>query len=131
MAATLADSAPLSYLLTSLPNVAWILNLRGSDIAFSPLFYAYLLVGMEECVLWVQEGTLSDEATAQMEQLSVRVAPYDAIWEEIKGKKVRISQFMRIARSENGPAGRIDPGELGAVLRCCASSGRGTLSEPE
>ncbi|KAL8281074.1 hypothetical protein RQP46_006432 [Phenoliferia psychrophenolica] len=84
-----------SYLLTALPNIAWILNLRGSDILFSPLFYAYLLVGEEETVLWVQDGTLSEDAATAMKELGVRVAPYEAVWSEIKGVKENYTQVAR------------------------------------
>ncbi|KAK4700784.1 Xaa-Pro aminopeptidase, partial [Phenoliferia sp. Uapishka_3] len=68
-----------SYLLTSLPNIAWLLNLRGSDIMFSPLFYAYMLVDADEVVLWVQDGALSKEARVAVEEVGGRIAGEEKI----------------------------------------------------
>ena len=45
--------------LSTLDDIAWILNLRGDDITFNPLFYAYLLLGKESCFLFVNENKIS------------------------------------------------------------------------
>lgn len=40
--------------VSSLDDIAWLLNLRGSDIAFNPVFLAYLLIGEKEVVLFTE-----------------------------------------------------------------------------
>ena len=37
-----------SILLTNLDDIAWMLNLRGSDIEYNPLFFSYSIVYLEE-----------------------------------------------------------------------------------
>ena len=54
-------------LISSLPDIAWILNLRGSDISFNPLFVSYLLIGKGSCYLYINEGQLSTELSEMME----------------------------------------------------------------
>ncbi|KAM0753126.1 Creatinase/aminopeptidase [Meredithblackwellia eburnea MCA 4105] len=88
----LADGRTPSYLLTSLPNIAWILNLRGSDIAFSPLFFAYLLVAPSELILWIQDNTLTDEARQAFEEIGGQVREYGAVWQDIKGRTIFANQ---------------------------------------
>ena len=65
---------------------------------YSPLFYAYFLVGLEESILWVQDGTLSEGAAAALEEQGVRVSPYEAVWEEIKGKEVSFDTLRSLVR---------------------------------
>ncbi|GAA5840109.1 hypothetical protein JCM11251_000607 [Rhodosporidiobolus azoricus] len=76
-----------SFLLTSLPPIAWLLNLRGQDIAFNPVFYGYLLVRPataqkgEKVILWVQKGAVTEDVRKRVEEeLGGRVEEYgDAI----------------------------------------------------
>ncbi|GAA6012283.1 hypothetical protein JCM10207_002787 [Rhodosporidiobolus poonsookiae] len=85
------EGAPTpSFLLSSLPAIAWLLNLRGGDIAFNPVFYGYVLVhpgaGGEGggVKVWVQEGTLSAEAQHALREVGAEVRCYDRAVEELK-----------------------------------------------
>ncbi len=42
--------------LSALDDIAWLLNLRGSDIKYNPVFFAYTVVTKEEIILFVNEG---------------------------------------------------------------------------
>lgn len=77
-----------SFLATSLDNLAWLLNLRGSDILYSPFFYGYLLVGPQDITLWIQDGALSEDAAAALQELGVGVESYDKVWEGVKNVKI-------------------------------------------
>ncbi|HVJ91778.1 MAG TPA: aminopeptidase P family protein [Labilithrix sp.] len=65
------------HLVSTLDDVAWLLNLRGSDVAYNPVFLAHLLVGPSEIVLFVGEGKIAPELAARLAGDGVRVAPYD------------------------------------------------------
>eukprot|EP01138_Halocafeteria_seosinensis_P003753 gb/GECG01003837.1/.p1 GENE.gb/GECG01003837.1/~~gb/GECG01003837.1/.p1 ORF type:complete len:764 (+),score=57.86 gb/GECG01003837.1/:1-2292(+) len=46
----------VSYILvTALDEIAWLLNLRGTDIAYNPLFFAYVLLGPKEVFLYMDQ----------------------------------------------------------------------------
>ncbi|GAA5856899.1 hypothetical protein JCM8547_008450 [Rhodosporidiobolus lusitaniae] len=73
-----------SFLLTTLPSLAWALNLRGSDIAFNPVFYSFVLVrpapeGADAgVVLWVQGGGVTQEVRRRVEgELGGEVREYE------------------------------------------------------
>lgn len=66
-------------LLTALDEIAWLLNLRGNDVKYTPVFLAYMLVTQNESLLCVHEKILSDEIREKLEQADVRIEPYDAI----------------------------------------------------
>ena len=64
------------YLIASLEDSAWLLNLRGGDIKGTPVFYAYSLVGMEKSVLFIEEQKVPAEIRAKLAEAKVEVMPY-------------------------------------------------------
>ncbi len=72
-------------LLTALDEIAWLLNLRGDDVLYTPVFLAYMILGQETAKLFVHEEILSGEIRAGLERDGVAVYPYDAIAESLRG----------------------------------------------
>lgn len=66
-------------LLTALDEIAWLLNLRGNDVKYTPVFMAYMLVMQEQAVLCVHEQILSEEICGELKDAGVSIKPYDAI----------------------------------------------------
>ncbi|KIK28257.1 hypothetical protein PISMIDRAFT_7740 [Pisolithus microcarpus 441] len=62
--------------VTLLDEVAWLFNLRGSDIDFNPVFFAYAIVTRDSAVLFVDEGQLDDSVKIHLGQ-EVCVRPYE------------------------------------------------------
>ncbi|MEO5811400.1 MAG: aminopeptidase P family protein [Rhodanobacter sp.] len=68
------------HLLSSLDDIAWLLNLRGSDVACNPVFLAHMLVGAEQqATLFVDYGKLDDALAAALAADDVDIAPYAGI----------------------------------------------------
>ena len=42
--------------LSALDDIAWLLNLRGSDIQYNPVFFSYTVVTPDRVFLFVNEG---------------------------------------------------------------------------
>lgn len=72
------------HLITRLDDISWLLNLRGADIACTPVFLSYLLLTEKRAVLFCQEKALSEDVMRYLEQLGVFVMPYAAIYEEVE-----------------------------------------------
>lgn len=66
-------------LVCALDEIAWLLDLRGSDIAYTPVFLAYFLLAPERGVLYVQDGVLSGELTERLAAAGVFIETYDAV----------------------------------------------------
>lgn len=66
------------YVFTDLSDVAWLLNLRGGDIAYNPLFTAYLTLAAEsgQFTLFTHLATLTPAALAALQQAGVALKPY-------------------------------------------------------
>lgn len=66
-------------LMTQLDDIAWTLNLRGSDVHCTPVFVAWLIVAEETAVLFVKDEKLSPEVTDYLHGEGVAVDDYDNI----------------------------------------------------
>ncbi|XP_053129371.1 xaa-Pro aminopeptidase 2 isoform X2 [Hemicordylus capensis] len=58
--------SPTALFLSGLEETAWLFNLRGDDIPFTPVFYAYALLTKTDISLFVHEGRLSPEASQSL-----------------------------------------------------------------
>jgi len=69
-----------SHVLSSLDDIAWLLNLRGSDVACNPVFLSYLIVEERSCTLFVNESAVNAEVRAYLDSLNISVMPYNDIY---------------------------------------------------
>lgn len=72
------------HVITSLDDVAWTLNVRGNDVAYSPLLLSYLVITMDQVDLYVDETKLNDEIRANFNKVNVVLHPYNDIYEAMK-----------------------------------------------
>ena len=81
-------------LISALDEIAWLLNLRGRDIDFNPLFYSYLLVGTDDSYLFIDEKKLPEAIRRILESEEIYIEDYDRIWQlsDIAYGKVIIDQ---------------------------------------
>ena len=68
-----------SLLVSMLDEVAWTLNLRGSDIEYNPVFVSYLLICPDTARLYVNRQKLTPEVTEYLKAEGVEVHDYDTI----------------------------------------------------
>jgi len=66
-------------LVSSLPDIAWILNLRGNDISFNPLFVSYLLIGKGISYLYIGKDQLSSDLTLLLEKEGLVVKSFEEL----------------------------------------------------
>ncbi|OOS06636.1 Xaa-Pro aminopeptidase [Moraxella cuniculi DSM 21768] len=74
----MAEKGVSHHLVCSLDDIAWILNLRGSDVEFNPVFLSHLLIDEQKATLFVHQDKLSDVIIDTLTQAGVGVADYDA-----------------------------------------------------
>ena len=72
-------------LISALDEVAWTLNLRGSDVHCNPVFVSYLLITDKDSTLYIIENKLSEEVRSYLVENGVAVKPYSMIEEDLKG----------------------------------------------
>ena len=78
------EAQKAKYLFTSLlDEIAWVLNLRGNDIEYNPVFFAYLLISYIEsafhCTLFVNPDKVPPELLEYLTANQVSVQPYTSV----------------------------------------------------
>lgn len=67
------------HLISSLDDIAWLTDLRGSDVSFNPVFLSHLLVGKDSAVLFVDEQKLNEDAKIALQNAGIATADYSAV----------------------------------------------------
>ncbi|MDY4171565.1 MAG: aminopeptidase P family protein [Evtepia sp.] len=79
-------------LLTTLEDIAWLLNLRGGDVACTPVFLSYLALTQEGGVLFANAAAFPAQVLDQLEADGITLRPYDGIYSYAN----RISPSQRV-----------------------------------
>ncbi len=66
-------------LVSALDDIAWTLNLRGTDVHCNPVFVAYLVIEPEKATLFVHPGKLTDEVRDYLRAQGVAARDYDDV----------------------------------------------------
>ena len=94
----LRDRVPgAAYLLSTLDDIAWTLNLRGTDVAFNPVFYAYLLVLPDRATLFINKAKVSVGLKAALAADGVQLAPYRAVEEALRALDTGLTVYYDAA----------------------------------
>lgn len=78
------------HILTSLDDIAWVLNIRGNDIPHFPVVLSFLAITQTECCLFIHSKVLSESVRMQLEQWGITICDYEAIYSyvaQIEAKK--------------------------------------------
>jgi len=68
-----------AHVLSTLDDIAWILNLRGSDVPYNPVFVAHLLITSERATLFADASKFSEDLVTELGREHVELEPYDAL----------------------------------------------------
>lgn len=71
-------------LMSQLDDIAWTLNLRGSDVHCCPVFISHLLIGSRDATLFVDERKLTAEVNNYLAEQGITVKPYTSAGEALQ-----------------------------------------------
>ena len=77
--AMLEQHKATELLITTLDDIAWLFNLRGSDIECNPVFLAYALISRDTATLFVNQQRIEPDALAALNEAGIELAGYDEI----------------------------------------------------
>ncbi len=90
------------YVLTSLDDLAWLLNIRGGDVACCPVVLGFLTMRETETVLYTDEGKFAPALRQALETDGITFRPYLQVFEDVK--------------KCSGPV-LVDPGKVSYAIR--------------
>ncbi|EMT6945540.1 aminopeptidase P family protein [Neisseria gonorrhoeae] len=106
--AVMAEKGADYHLVSSLDGIAWLTNLRGSDVPFNPVFVSFLLIGKDSAVLFTEQCRLNAEAAAALQTAGITVEPYAQVADKlaqiggallIEPNKTAVSTLVRLPES--------------------------------
>jgi Xaa-Pro aminopeptidase len=69
------------FVVSMLDEIAWLFNLRGNDIPYNPVFFAYAVITPTTTTLYVDESKLPEDAKSHLSSVTIR--PYESIFSDI------------------------------------------------
>uniref|UniRef100_T1DMF3 Xaa-Pro aminopeptidase 1 n=1 Tax=Crotalus horridus TaxID=35024 RepID=T1DMF3_CROHD len=104
----MAERKALWFVVTALDDVAWLFNLRGSDVEYNPVFFAYAIIGIDTIRLFIGGNHLIDSNvrehlfldSAQDPELHIQILPYDSVLTVLKSICESLSPHEKVWLSD-------------------------------
>ena len=98
--AKLQDSKCSALVVTALDEIAWLLNLRGSDVEYNPVFLSFLLLTLTDATLYVDGSKITAEVKAHLGD-AVTVKEYSAFLSSLPALLPQLSASSRVLLDAN------------------------------
>lgn len=72
------------FILTSLDDIAWLLNIRGNDIHCCPVVLSYLIMTDTEVRLYANAADFSEEIRTNLADDGVKIYPYEDVYSYVQ-----------------------------------------------
>ncbi|XP_074615236.1 xaa-Pro aminopeptidase 1-like isoform X2 [Acropora palmata] len=118
--AALAKKKADILVVTALDEIAWLLNLRGSDVVFNPVFFAYVMIKQDELLLFINESKIDKAISKHLgldnsedaSNKNVTVSSYEGIWDAVNeaannGSRIWLSSSSSAALARLAPKTRL------------------------
>ena len=71
------EAGTTHHFVSTVDDLAWILNLRGADVSYNPVFLAHLLIAPDTATLFIAAAKVDARLAATLAADGVRLAPYE------------------------------------------------------
>ena len=78
------DASANMHILSSLDDIAWLLNIRGNDIAYCPLVLSYVILYEDRVELFADQTKFSGELIKLLRSDGIELYPYESIYDKIQ-----------------------------------------------
>ncbi|WP_302630303.1 aminopeptidase P family protein [uncultured Eubacterium sp.] len=78
------------FIDAALDEIAWLLNLRGNDIAYTPVFLSYMIIREDRAILCIHREVISEKIEDELKEDGIAIAEYEEIYklaDEISDKE--------------------------------------------
>ncbi len=80
---SMRDKAANWHFISTVDDIAWLLNLRGSDVSYNPIFIAHALIGMDGATLFIQSEKVPPAIRTALAQDQIQLADYHSAAEAL------------------------------------------------
>jgi Xaa-Pro aminopeptidase len=79
------------HLISTLDDIAWIFNIRGKDITYNPVAYAYALIGKTKSTIFIDPAKVDSDLHKVLGQDNIDIQPYAEIWKALNNLEEKSS----------------------------------------
>ncbi len=101
--AKMKEAGADTHILTCLYDIAWLLNIRGSDIDCVPVILSYLVLNQTECIWFLQEEVLTEEVKTYLTENQITTRDYNDIYEYV----TMLPETVKVLMNQSGVNYRI------------------------
>ncbi len=109
----LDDKGAKAHIISTLDDIAWLLDLRAFDVPNDPVFSSFFIIDGESSSLYMDEGHLTDEVSAYLKELGIEVYPEECFYEAVKA--IKSDSVLIESAKINTAIGRSLPKEIRIV----------------
>ncbi|WP_099203513.1 aminopeptidase P family protein [Miniphocaeibacter massiliensis] len=80
---TLKDKGLTHYLISSLEDICYLFNIRGSDVEFNPVVISYVLISEDFAKLYVDLNKVDEKTKAVLKENGITVEDYDSVFDQL------------------------------------------------
>ena len=73
-----------NHVITTLDDIAWLFNIRGRDVLYTPVVLSYALITLNDVYLFIDENKLDENILNELNKENVKIMPYNDIYEFVK-----------------------------------------------
>ncbi|KAI6778248.1 Xaa-Pro aminopeptidase P-like protein [Emericellopsis cladophorae] len=98
----------IGFVISMLDEIAWLLNMRGSDIPYNPVFFSFAIVTPDSTTLYIDDAKLDHTCKKHLTENEIHLRPYSAILDDAR----RLSATAAQAQQPIGDKGTGSPHRL-------------------
>ena len=81
---TMRENGANVHVIATLDEVAWLFNIRGNDVVYTPVILGYAAVTLDKVYLFMDERKLNDEIKESFGKVTVEIRPYNDVYDYVK-----------------------------------------------
>jgi len=88
------ENAADQYLIPALDSIAWILNARGRDIDFNPVFYSFGVLRKDDFLLFIDKNKIDSDLLQDFDKANIEIKPYGDVYDYLKNTDAASSVYV-------------------------------------
>lgn len=91
------ESSCDGIVISALDEIAWLLNLRGSDIQYNPVFYSYVIIDADDknVTLYSNNKKFDTPVSQHLEKNNIKLRPYEAFWDDLSALSKKFKESKK------------------------------------
>lgn len=72
------------HIITTLDEIAWIFNIRGNDVSYTPVVLSYAAITLDKVYLFIDDKKLDDNIKSEFSKFDIEIRPYNDVYDFVK-----------------------------------------------